>query len=77
MKYNIWGGREKLAWNVSGTETEFANLWFLQVTYGSFDYTSLLYLTDYGVDFGGGRFIFIDPDSNRTVEPRAGTRHFV
>ncbi|XP_072522907.1 2-oxoglutarate and iron-dependent oxygenase domain-containing protein 3 isoform X2 [Salminus brasiliensis] len=43
-----------------------------KVTYGSFDYTSLLYLTDYGVDFGGGRFIFMDPNSNRTVEPRAG-----
>lgn len=47
-----------------------------KVTYGSFDYTSLLYLTDYGVDFGGGRFIFIDPDSNRTVEPRAGRVSF-
>lgn len=47
-----------------------------KVTYGSFDYTSLLYLTDYGVDFGGGRFIFMDPDSNRTVEPRAGRVSF-
>ncbi|XP_056325916.1 urotensin-2 receptor 2 isoform X1 [Danio aesculapii] len=40
-------------------------------TYGSFDYTSLLYLSDYGLDFGGGRFVFMDPNSNRTVEPRA------
>ncbi|XP_036428691.1 urotensin-2 receptor 2 [Colossoma macropomum] len=47
-----------------------------KVTYGSFDYTSLLYLTDYGVDFGGGRFIFVDPNSNRTVEPRAGRVSF-
>ncbi|KAM9462420.1 2-oxoglutarate and iron-dependent oxygenase domain-containing protein 3 isoform 2-T2 [Clarias gariepinus] len=47
-----------------------------KVTYGSFDYTSLLYLTDYGVDFGGGRFIFIDPNSNRTVEPRSGRVSF-
>ncbi|XP_053495817.1 urotensin-2 receptor 2 [Ictalurus furcatus] len=47
-----------------------------KVTYGSFDYTSLLYLTDYGVDFGGGRFIFMDPNSNRTVEPRAGRVSF-
>lgn len=45
---------------------------FLQETYGSFDYTSLLYLSDYGVDFGGGRFVFMDSSSNRTVEPRAG-----
>ena len=27
-------------------------------TYQSFDYTSLLYLNDYGRDFEGGRFIF-------------------
>jgi len=46
-----------------------------QVTYGSFDYTSLLYLSDYGSDFTGGRFIFMDENGNRTVEPRAGTGH--
>jgi hypothetical protein len=45
----------------------------LQETYESFHYTSLLYLTDYGRDFQGGRFIFIDKDNtNRTVEPRKG-----
>ncbi|XP_032358017.1 2-oxoglutarate and iron-dependent oxygenase domain-containing protein 3 [Etheostoma spectabile] len=43
-----------------------------KVTYGSFDYTSLLYLSDYGTDFTGGRFIFMDQNDNRTVEPRAG-----
>lgn len=43
------------------------------MTYGSFDYTSLLYLSDYSEDFGGGRFVFMDADSNKTVEPRAGT----
>nr|XP_017496962.2 2-oxoglutarate and iron-dependent oxygenase domain-containing protein 3 isoform X4 [Manis javanica] len=42
-----------------------------KVTYGSFDYTSLLYLSDYLDDFGGGRFVFIDEGANRTVEPRA------
>ncbi|XP_058263138.1 urotensin-2 receptor 2 isoform X2 [Hemibagrus wyckioides] len=47
-----------------------------KVTYGSFDYTSLLYLTDYGVDFIGGRFIFMDINRNRTVEPRAGRVSF-
>ncbi|XP_069956825.1 2-oxoglutarate and iron-dependent oxygenase domain-containing protein 3 isoform X2 [Cherax quadricarinatus] len=41
-------------------------------TYESFHYTSLLYLTDYRYHFDGGRFIFIDKDSNKTVEPRAG-----
>ncbi|KAM4623895.1 2-oxoglutarate and iron-dependent oxygenase domain-containing protein 3 [Polymixia lowei] len=47
-----------------------------KVTYGSFDYTSLLYLSDYGSDFSGGRFIFMDADGNRTVEPRAGRVSF-
>ncbi|KAK9530715.1 hypothetical protein VZT92_012203 [Zoarces viviparus] len=47
-----------------------------KVTYGSFDYTSLLYLSDYGSDFTGGRFIFMDPNGNRTVEPRTGRVSF-
>ncbi|XP_061823224.1 2-oxoglutarate and iron-dependent oxygenase domain-containing protein 3 isoform X2 [Nerophis lumbriciformis] len=42
-----------------------------KVTYGSFDYTSLLYLSDYGSDFTGGRFVFMDQNGNKTVEPRA------
>lgn len=42
------------------------------MTYGSFDYTSLLYLSDYTEDFGGGRFVFMDAGSNKTIEPRAG-----
>ncbi|CAL4064549.1 unnamed protein product, partial [Meganyctiphanes norvegica] len=41
-------------------------------TYKSFHYTSLLYLSDYKHHFDGGRFIFIDKDANKTVEPRAG-----
>ncbi|XP_038597835.1 2-oxoglutarate and iron-dependent oxygenase domain-containing protein 3 [Tachyglossus aculeatus] len=47
-----------------------------KVTYGSFDYTSLLYLSDYTEDFGGGRFVFMDEGANRTVEPRAGRISF-
>lgn len=46
------------------------------MTYGSFDYTSLLYLSDYAEDFGGGRFVFMDEGANRTVEPRAGRTFF-
>jgi len=47
-------------------------------TYESFHYTSLLYLNDFGVDFKGGRFIFIDPDhTNRTVEPKIGEKNRV
>ncbi|XP_076288363.1 2-oxoglutarate and iron-dependent oxygenase domain-containing protein 3 [Lasioglossum baleicum] len=42
-------------------------------TYKSFFYTSLLYLNDYGRDFEGGRFMYIDKDHvNTTVEPRKG-----
>ncbi|CAG9790975.1 unnamed protein product [Diatraea saccharalis] len=41
-------------------------------TYRSFHYTSLLYLGDYGVDFKGGRFVFIDEKFNRTIEPKKG-----
>jgi len=42
-------------------------------TYETFHFTALVYLSDYGVDFTGGRFLFIDRDGfNRTVEPRKG-----
>ncbi|XP_004929738.2 2-oxoglutarate and iron-dependent oxygenase domain-containing protein 3 isoform X1 [Bombyx mori] len=41
-------------------------------TYKSFHYTTLLYLTDYNIDFKGGRFVFIDEKYNRTIEPRKG-----
>ncbi|XP_037522755.1 2-oxoglutarate and iron-dependent oxygenase domain-containing protein 3 [Rhipicephalus sanguineus] len=41
--------------------------------YGSFHYTSLLYLTDYNADFGGGRLVFVDGTrGNATVEPKKG-----
>lgn len=47
-----------------------------QETYGSFHYTSLLYLTDFGKDFNGGRFVFEDGEEHNktlyTVEPRKG-----
>jgi len=41
-----------------------------KVTYGSFYYTSLLYLTTYDEHFTGGRFVFKDKAENMTVEPR-------
>ena len=37
--------------------------WHIHVdreTYPNFHYTSLLYLTDFGVDFSGGEFVFVD-----------------
>ncbi|KAK0090733.1 hypothetical protein PV325_006292 [Microctonus aethiopoides] len=46
---------------------------YLQNTYEHFHYTSLLYLNDFGRDFDGGRFIFIDKNNvNTTIEPRKG-----
>ncbi|XP_071965792.1 2-oxoglutarate and iron-dependent oxygenase domain-containing protein 3-like [Antedon mediterranea] len=45
-------------------------------TYTTFDYTSLLYLSNYGDDFDGGRFIFIDKKANSTIEPKLGRLSF-
>ncbi|XP_041980440.1 2-oxoglutarate and iron-dependent oxygenase domain-containing protein 3-like [Aricia agestis] len=39
-------------------------------TYKSFHYTSLLYLSDYNLDFKGGRFVFMDEKQNSTIEPK-------
>lgn len=51
-------------------------VFFFQETYESFHYTSLVYLNDYGKDFEGGRFYFLDDieesTKNTTVEPRVG-----
>jgi len=47
-----------------------------KVTYPEFHYTSLLYLTDHGLDFKGGEFIFVDEKLNRTVQPRYGRVSF-
>nr|XP_057918329.1 urotensin-2 receptor 2 isoform X1 [Doryrhamphus excisus] len=60
--------------NSSTAKTQHDEYWHPhidKVTYGSFDYTSLLYLSDYGSDFTGGRFVFMDQNGNKTVEPRA------
>ncbi|CAG2170021.1 unnamed protein product [Oppiella nova] len=37
-----------------------------------YSFTSLLYLSTYGADFTGGRFIFTDQMSNHTIEPKLG-----
>lgn len=43
-------------------------------TYKSFHYTSLLYLSTFGLDFRGGRFVFVDKALNRSIaiEPKTG-----
>ncbi|XP_039262518.2 2-oxoglutarate and iron-dependent oxygenase domain-containing protein 3-like [Styela clava] len=46
-----------------------------KIQYGSFDYTSLLYLTSYKKDFEGGRFIFDDANSV-IIEPKRGRLSF-
>ncbi|GAB1597787.1 2-oxoglutarate and iron-dependent oxygenase domain-containing protein 3-like [Argonauta hians] len=53
--------------------------WHLHVdkkTYGTFHYTSLLYLNTYAEDFTGGRFFYVDKDRNSTVEPKLGRVSF-
>lgn len=53
--------------------------WHLHVdktTYPEFHYTSLLYLTDFGSDFEGGQFVFVDDKLNRTIQPRNGRVSF-
>ncbi|XP_047232745.1 urotensin-2 receptor 2 [Girardinichthys multiradiatus] len=65
--------------NSTTAKTQHDEYWHPHIdkeTYGSFDYTSLLYLSDYGSDFTGGRFVFMDQNGNRTVEPRAGRVSF-
>jgi len=47
-----------------------------KIQYGSFDYTSLLYLSNYKKEFVGGRFIFDDTSGNVTVEPKLGRISF-
>uniref|UniRef100_A0A1B6FBI5 Fe2OG dioxygenase domain-containing protein n=1 Tax=Cuerna arida TaxID=1464854 RepID=A0A1B6FBI5_9HEMI len=42
-------------------------------TYESFHYTSLLYLSHHGLEFEGGRFVFLEPDNSTVIiEPRKG-----
>lgn len=43
-----------------------------KIAYGSFVYTSLLYLSDFGSDFDGGEFVFVDPQRNVTIQPTKG-----
>ena len=44
----------------------------------NFYYASLLYLTDFGEDFSGGEFVFVDVSDklNRTIEPRLARLSF-
>ena len=52
---------------------DYACLHIDKANIGSYDYSALLYLADYGTDFTGGLFAFCDPDGvDRLVEPRKG-----
>lgn len=39
---------------------------------GSYDYSALIYLSDYGLDFQGGKFAFCEDEVAKLVEPRKG-----
>lgn len=43
-----------------------------RVTYKTFFYTSLLYLSEYEKDFTGGRFMFVEKQANVSIEPKFG-----
>lgn len=47
-----------------------------RVTYKTFFYTSLLYLSEYEKDFTGGRFMFVDSKENISIEPKFGRLSF-
>lgn len=61
-------------------ETQHDEYWHVhidKIQYGSFDYTSLLYLSTYSEEFNGGRFIFDDgEEGQQVVEPRRGRVSF-
>jgi len=44
--------------------------------YGTFVYTALLYLSEFGEDFQGGEFVFIDKGKNQTIIPHPGLLSF-
>ncbi|UYV83670.1 OGFOD3 [Cordylochernes scorpioides] len=46
------------------------NQMLLQKTSPHYHYVALIYLSDYGIDFTGGRFIYSDSKLNLTVEPK-------
>jgi len=61
--------------NSKPAKTEHDEYWHKHVdkeTYESFHYTSLVYLTDYGKDFWGGEFVFVDKKYNMTIQPKLG-----
>lgn len=47
-----------------------------KIQYGSFDYTTLLYLSDYESEFTGGRFFFDSKEKDGIVEPKSGRVSF-
>eukprot|EP01062_Namystynia_karyoxenos_P064756 TRINITY_DN5783_c0_g2_i1.p1 TRINITY_DN5783_c0_g2~~TRINITY_DN5783_c0_g2_i1.p1 ORF type:complete len:494 (+),score=133.01 TRINITY_DN5783_c0_g2_i1:70-1551(+) len=44
-----------------------------QVSVTNFEWSSLLYLTEHGTDFSGGRFVMHDEDADHVVLPAPGT----
>lgn len=52
-------------WNFTAENDEYWHTHVDRRTYGSFDYTCLLYLSTWGEDFDGGEFLFDDRDSEQ------------
>ena len=53
-------------------QVDYACLHVDKANIGSYDYSALLYLSDYSVDFQGGKFAFCHDDVAKVVEPRMG-----
>lgn len=53
-------------------QVDYACLHVDKANIGSYDYSALLYLSEYGVDFQGGKFAFCHDDVVKLVEPRMG-----
>jgi hypothetical protein len=55
-----------------GAQVNYACLHVDKANIGSYDYSALLYLSDYGTDFQGGKFAFCEDEVARLVEPKRG-----
>lgn len=61
------------AWEPAGVHDEYWHAHVDKENTPHYDYSGLLYLTDYGVDFEGGLFRFFDDDQgDQVIEPRKG-----
>ncbi|OQR80780.1 hypothetical protein ACHHYP_17207 [Achlya hypogyna] len=63
------------SWTAAEIHDEYWYVWHPHVDKNNtlhYDYSGLVYLSDYGIDFTGGLFAFIDANKNHTFEPARG-----